>query len=252
MAPPIMTARRPRSTTACSSSASASSGVNVGMQATGIESVGVGGVLLCEVGVERGRHGLAQLLVGDVDGDESVGGVQHGNVETKLIEALVEQAREHGSRPVEGIAGGDAPPGRLGDAVAFAHLVADSLERLTAVHEGIEALRHRLVGQIDQQVPYEGEELDQVSVAVDDGMLELGPDVPEPRPTVRSWSSPRSLPRLGDPTTGRRRIQPVAVPDRAAFDRLCGSSKFSFGQRVSSTRRHPDSASRQRLHRQSS
>jgi hypothetical protein len=69
---------------------------------------------------------------------------------------------------------------RLGDAVALAHLVADSLERLTAVHEGIEALRNRLVGQIDQQVPYEGEELDQVSVAVDDGMLEPGPDLSNP------------------------------------------------------------------------
>ena len=64
--------------------------------------------------------------------------------------------------------------------MALAHLVAHSLERLTAVHDGVEALRHRLAGQIDQQVPNEGKELDQVSVAVDDRMVELGPDAPNP------------------------------------------------------------------------
>ena len=146
----------------------------------GDEPVGVRGVLLSQVGVERGRHGLTQLVVGEVDGDESVGGVQHGEVKTKFIKAFVEQAREHGGGPVERIAGGDSPPGRLDDSVALAHLVAHSLERLTAVHDGVEALRHRLVGQIDQQVPHEREELDQVSVAVDDGMVELGPDAPNP------------------------------------------------------------------------
>ena len=146
----------------------------------GDEPVSVRGVLLSQVDVERGRHCLAQLVVAEVNGDEPVGGVQDGDVETELIEALVEQSREHGGGPVEGIAGGDAPPGRLNDAVALAHLVAHSLERLSAMHDGVEALRHRLAGQIDHQVPNEGKELDQVSVTVDDRMVELGSDTPNP------------------------------------------------------------------------
>ncbi len=174
-----MTARRPRSTTACSSSASASSGRERGDARHRDQPVGVGGVLLGQVGVERGRHGLAQLGIADVDGDEAVGRVQDGDVEAELIEPVVEQAREHRGRPVEGVAGGDAPPRGLDDAMAPAQLVADSLERPTAVDDGVEALRQRLAGQLDQQVPDEGKELDQVSVAVDDRVVQLGPDAPD-------------------------------------------------------------------------
>ena len=48
------------------------------------------------------------------------------------------------------------------------------------MHDGVEALRYRLAGQVDQQVPNEREELDQVPVTVDDRMVELGPDAPNP------------------------------------------------------------------------
>ena len=143
------------------------------------QPVGVGGVLLGQVGVERGRHGLAQLGIADVDGDEAVGRVQDGDVEAELVEPLVEQAREHRSRPVEGVTRGDAPPRGLDDAKAPAHLFVDSLERPTAVDDGVEALRHRFAGQVDQQVPDEGKEFDQVSVAVDDRVVQLRPDAPD-------------------------------------------------------------------------
>ena len=61
----------------------------------------------------------------------------------------------------------------------LAHLVVHSLERLDRCAHGIESVRHRLTGQIDQQVTNEGEELDQMSVAVDDRMVEPGPDAPK-------------------------------------------------------------------------
>ena len=62
--------------------------------------------------------------------------------------------------------------------MALADLVAHSLECLSAFNEGIESSRHRLACQIDQEVTYEGKEFDQVSVAIDDGVLEPGPDAP--------------------------------------------------------------------------
>jgi hypothetical protein len=123
---------------------------------------------------------LTQLVVGEVDGDEPVGGVQNGQVETELVKALVEQPRQHGGGPVESIAGRYSPPGRLDDPMAPAHFVAHSLERLAAVHNGVEALGHRLASEVDEQVPNKGQEFDQVTVAVDDRMVELVPDAPNP------------------------------------------------------------------------
>ena len=44
------------------------------------------------------------------------GRIQDGDVDAELVEALVEQAREHGRGPVEGVAGRNAPPAGAGQA----------------------------------------------------------------------------------------------------------------------------------------
>ena len=88
-----------------------------GDQPVGVRAVGLGVVAVAGPG-----EGAAQLGVVDRHDRQADGGVEHGDVDAQLVEAFVEQPGEHGGGPVEGVAGGHAPPAGARQAVGPAGL----------------------------------------------------------------------------------------------------------------------------------
>ncbi len=139
----------------------------------GGDAMGIGPEHLRVHPVDGTRHRSPDLLVGVRDVEEPERGIEDAEVEPEVVEPLVEEPRHHGRGSVEG-AGRLAPPG--GPVNPPAHpfvgrqVVPGRLAGL--LHEPI---HHRWPGHVTQVIEEDGNRLQPVSVAIDDGMIETRP-----------------------------------------------------------------------------
>ena len=111
-----------------------------------------------------------------MDRGEPVRRVHHRNVDTDLVEPLVQELRQHRGGAVEGVAGGDPPP-RDARQRQFAPLIGrQHLREPSAVDDEVETLRDVFTREVDEDVTHEGQVLDDVPVVVDDRMVDPRPD----------------------------------------------------------------------------
>ena len=123
--------------------------------------------------VERVAHGASRLVVGDAGDAEPGRGIDGREVDTQLLEPLVEEPREHPGRAVAGVSRRSRPEPFLADAApsALVHgrrqvVFRRSLGREEGVGRLVAADLAHLLGE-------DRRKLDPVAVAVDDRVLEL-------------------------------------------------------------------------------
>ena len=78
---------------------------------------------------------------------------------------------------VERVARRDPPPGQAHEVELPPLRRRERLHQPAAVHDEVEALRHRRSGQLDEDVADERQELDDVPVAVDNGVIDAASDL---------------------------------------------------------------------------
>jgi hypothetical protein len=129
------------------------------------------------VAVARARDAATHLLVVEGHRDETERRVEDGEIEADLVEPLVQEARQHRRGAVEGVARRHAPPARprhAGRRAARSRRAGGSIDG-PSINRSKPAPRPRAT-ELDHEVAHEREELHEVAVAVDDGMVEPGPD----------------------------------------------------------------------------
>jgi hypothetical protein len=137
------------------------------------------GIDLGVVAVVGPCSGSAQLVVVEGGDRETVGGEEQGEVESDFVHALVHEAREHRGGAVEGVAGGQAPPREARHAQVTPLLDGDLARQAAALAQHVEARSDFLAGDLDQEVPDQWRVLDEVTIAIDDRVVEALADGPD-------------------------------------------------------------------------
>ena len=160
--------------------------------------------------VHRAGHRAPQFLVGIRHVKEPERGVDQGEVDAEVVEALVEEARDHRGGPVER-AGGLPPPRRPHEApvepVGRRGVVPGGVGRL--LHELLDRARHLRPGHVAEIVEEDRDRLQPVPVPVDHRVSELRPHlrrlrVPRIGHHVSPWGGGLTLPL---PPRGERKLR---------------------------------------------
>ncbi len=136
------------------------------------DAVAVRAIRLGGVHVERPRQRRPQLVVGEMDRGEPVRRVGDRNVDADLIEALVEELRQHRGRAVERVARRYPPPRHAHERHLAALCGRERLGEAAARDDHVEPFGDRRAGDLDEDVAHERQVLDDVAVAVDDRVVD--------------------------------------------------------------------------------
>jgi len=147
--------------------------------------------------VERAAGGPAPRVVGDAGNAEPDGRVEDREVDTQLVQTLVEEPRQHSRRPVARVPRGGRPEGLLGDAAPspLCHRERQGLTHLAPDRQ--EALRGTIAADTPELVAHDRAILQPVPVGVDHGMTQPGSNARCAEMAVAVHGAP---PRSGDAT----------------------------------------------------
>jgi hypothetical protein len=136
------------------------------------EPVRVLRVGLGQVAVEGAHDGATGLLLVDALGQQTVGRVEHREVDPELVEAFVEEPRQHRRRAIQRVARRETPPGRTHEAHAAPLLGCEPDPELEALVEGDEAALDVRAADLAHEIPHRRQVLDAVPVGIDDRVIE--------------------------------------------------------------------------------
>ena len=140
----------------------------------GQQPIGERRMRLGHVDVEGPGQCLAQLVVGEGGDGEAVGGVEEGDIDPHLGEPLVEKLRQHSGGPVDGVAGGETPPGSSGHAGLTPELEGHLAHCGAAMHHLVELDGNVGAGDVGDEIAHPRQVLDHVAVGVDHRVGQLG------------------------------------------------------------------------------
>ena len=149
----------------------------------GCQTVAVRAEELGVVEVEGAGARTTQLLVGHAgqgDDEKALAGVHDREVETDLVHALVEIARQRGRGAIEGVLGWYRPPHGYRGALIFA-LVEGLAKCPTRMHEVVdEPVGHLRPADVADEVHDHGQHFELMRIGIDDRMIELCPNRTQP------------------------------------------------------------------------
>jgi hypothetical protein len=137
------------------------------------------GVLAENIGmivVESAADSAAQFVILYMGREQTLAGVQDGEIEAHLVETLMQQLRHGGGRAVVGIFGGIRPPYRARNA-KFAALFERGVvpaEIEGSIEGRLVALEERPAANVADVVEQRGLEFDYMTVGIDDWMADPG------------------------------------------------------------------------------
>ena len=123
--------------------------------------------------------GETKLVVRNPPKTQPLRRVEHREIDAEIVEARPQEAWEHGGRTVERVGGGRKPEGRSNCALGLPLFRREAVPSvvLVALHKLDVALDHARAGHLLEVVENDRLDLEEVAVGVNDGMVELRPDL---------------------------------------------------------------------------
>ena len=141
------------------------------------EPIFVARITLCVVAIESPGHRAAQVVVRESRDRQAVSWIEQRVVEAEFVHPAVHDLRGHRGRAVQGVARRDAPPGHARHAQPPLGFLGHLPGEHASLRELVKLFRDALAGFFDQEVSHDGDELDQMPIAVDHRMVELALDL---------------------------------------------------------------------------